>query len=276
MHRFGLFLMQNKPQYRCPLCRLPLVGDTRGYSCDNNHQFDRAKEGYVNLLPVQNKSSKVPGDSKEMIMARRDFLATGAYDFLRQAIVDTVKSKGQVLIDVGCSEGYYTNQLCSQLPDFSVYGVDIAKAAIRYAAKRSQSAHFCVASNISLPFDDNFADVITKVFAPVDYQQISRVLKPEGLLLSVVPGPQHLIELKQHIYEFPKAHGSQPCPSGFTLISCQSLTQTVTLVSSTQIDNLCQMTPYAWKISEEKKQTLAQCDNFTVTFEFDLNLYQSN
>ena len=35
----------------------------------NKHQFDKAKEGYVNLLPVQHKKSKNPGDDAQMVQA---------------------------------------------------------------------------------------------------------------------------------------------------------------------------------------------------------------
>ncbi len=49
------------------------------YRCAENHQFDCAKEGYVNLLPVQHKRSKDPGDNAEMMQARRQFLDAGHY-----------------------------------------------------------------------------------------------------------------------------------------------------------------------------------------------------
>ena len=39
----------------CPLCHSPLTFNARSWSCENRHQFDQAKEGYVNLLPVQHK-----------------------------------------------------------------------------------------------------------------------------------------------------------------------------------------------------------------------------
>lgn len=261
------------PDYRCPLCREALTTRQQGFGCVNNHQFDRAKEGYVNLLPVQNKGSKVPGDSKEMVMARRDFLATNAYDFLRQAVVDTLKSrlnKNPTIIDVGCGEGYYTNALNVG----TVYGVDIAKAAVRYAAKRRKTVHFCVASNINLPFADGFADAVSKIFAPVDVKEISRVLKPEGLFLTVVPGPKHLFELKQVIYDNPKLHESETCPDGFELLNAQPLTQTQTLTSAQDIANLTQMTPFAWKLIESKKQKLIAGGDFAVTFDFVVNVYR--
>mgnify|MGYP002957839694 CR=1 FL=1 len=49
----------------CPLCGAPLAGDN-ALKCPSGHSFDRAKEGYWHLLPVQNTRTKAPGDSKEM------------------------------------------------------------------------------------------------------------------------------------------------------------------------------------------------------------------
>jgi 23S rRNA (guanine745-N1)-methyltransferase len=268
------------PQYQCPQCKAPLTANQQGFSCANRHQFDRAKESYVNLLPVQNKGSKIPGDSPEMVISRRDFLATDAYGFLQQAVATTLKSQQDntaTVIDAGCGEGYYTNAMAEQLPQGQVYGVDIAKAAVRYAAKRSKTnnaLHFCVASNINLPFADNFADLICKIFAPVESKEIARVLKTNGTFMTVVPGPKHLFELKQVIYEFPKEHDPEVCPDGFELVGSQSLTQTKVLSKTADIANLCQMTPFAWKIGEQKKQQLVEAGDLSVTFDFVVNVYR--
>jgi len=59
----------------CPVCGglLQLNPSGKSYVCQNQHSFDLAKEGYLNLLPVQYKHSKEPGDSKQMMLARREF-----------------------------------------------------------------------------------------------------------------------------------------------------------------------------------------------------------
>ncbi len=41
--------------FSCPLCHQPLLREKNSYICPQRHQFDMAKEGYVNLLPVQHK-----------------------------------------------------------------------------------------------------------------------------------------------------------------------------------------------------------------------------
>ena len=56
--------------YSCPLCHAPLSRGDNHYSCPQRHQFDLAKEGYVNLLPVQFKRSRDPGDSAGQFLRR--------------------------------------------------------------------------------------------------------------------------------------------------------------------------------------------------------------
>ncbi len=96
--------------YSCPLCHAPLSRSDNHYSCPQRHQFDLAKEGYVNLLPVQFKRSRDPGDSAEMMQARRAFLDAGHYQPLRDAIAERLRHYAPTdLLDIGCGEGYYTH-----------------------------------------------------------------------------------------------------------------------------------------------------------------------
>ena len=67
--------MKSEP-WQCPLCGGPLTGE-QDLKCPSGHCFDRAREGYWHLLPVQSMRTKAPGDSKEMVAARRAFLAPG-------------------------------------------------------------------------------------------------------------------------------------------------------------------------------------------------------
>ena len=71
-------MSKNEPfaPWQCPLCGAELAGDST-LKCTKGHCFDRAKEGYWHLLPVQSMRTKAPGDSKEMVAARRAFLNAG-------------------------------------------------------------------------------------------------------------------------------------------------------------------------------------------------------
>ncbi len=77
--------------WHCPLCKLPISLHTTPIRCENNHTFDKAKSGYVNLLPVQFKKSKLPGDDKAMVRARREFHQLNAYKPLKDKLVTLVE-----------------------------------------------------------------------------------------------------------------------------------------------------------------------------------------
>lgn len=120
--------------YQCPLCQQPLTFDHRAWRCENQHQFDQAKEGYVNLLPVHHKRSKQPGDSADMMQARRHFLDAGHYQPLRQRVGDwlmqLLPEHPVSVLDIGCGEGYYTHYVASRLQArglAQVHGLDVAK-----------------------------------------------------------------------------------------------------------------------------------------------------
>ena len=85
--------------WQCPLCGAPLAGDV-SLKCARNHSFDRAKEGYWHLLPVQSMRTKAPGDSKEMVAARRAFLNAGYYGIFGQAAGELCLEYGQPAANV--------------------------------------------------------------------------------------------------------------------------------------------------------------------------------
>lgn len=69
----------NMLNFCCPVCKEELKLDGRTYRCINNHCFDCAKQGYVNLLQSNKSKSKRHGDDKLMIEARTEFLNTDSY-----------------------------------------------------------------------------------------------------------------------------------------------------------------------------------------------------
>ncbi len=105
--------------YQCPICQQSLSKSESYFRCENNHQFDIAKEGYVNLTPANQKRSKAPGDNAEMMQARRRFLELGHYSPLSNRIAsicsDVIRTDTPSLLDIGCGEGYYTAQVSSKL-----------------------------------------------------------------------------------------------------------------------------------------------------------------
>ncbi len=267
--------------YQCPLCQLPLVCFPHFWRCENRHQFDRAKEGYVNLLPVQHKRSKQPGDSAEMMQARRSFLDAGHYHPLQQEICRLLNAHlpgaAPQVLDIGCGEGYYTQAVASKLQqqgEATVYGLDVAKVAVRYGAKRYHNVEFCVASSHRLPFSDCQFDAVLRVYAPCKATELARVIKPGGWLLTVTPGPRHLIQFKALIYQDVQLHDDTPEQMpGFTMNHSQILSYSMNL-SPDESAALLQMTPFAWRARPEVWGILATSEAFFCETDFTLRLWQ--
>jgi len=268
--------MSPQANYLCPLCQQALTLTDKTYHCDNNHSFDQAKQGYVNLLPVQFKHSKAPGDNKDMVIARRAFLDKGFYQPLVDKMLELYQTYGDsnsAVLDAGCGEGFYTHQ--HKLATNQVYGVDIAKETVKIAAKRYKDCHFSVGTLSKLSFSDNYFAWLVSVYAPILETEFTRILKNEGYLLTVTPAEQHLFELKQLIYKQANEHDVSKTPiNNLTLIEEQKLTYPMTFDNSTDVLNLLAMTPFAFKASKELLTQIKAMTTFTCQADFVLRLYK--
>jgi len=268
--------------YQCPLCQQPLSLNQRTYACPNNHQFDMAKEGYVNLMPAHHKRSKDPGDNKEMMQARRRFLEGGHYDPMRdkvaQLCVQHLQNSAHKLLDIGCGEGYYTTFIADALNQQSqhaqTYGLDISKVAIKYAAKRYPNCQFTVASSHRLPFADNSLDGILRIYAPCKAQELNRCIKPGGIVITVTPAARHLYQFKQSIYQDVRLHEELPENiENFTVAEEEKVNYMMTLSGSEAFD-LLQMTPFAWRAPEAYKQQLKDSASVQCEADFMIRVYK--
>ena len=262
--------------YQCPLCQQLLIFTDNSYRCDNNHSFDQAKEGYVNLLPVQHKHSRDPGDNKEMVKARRSFLDLGFYQPLVKAITNLqikYSSTNAIILDAGCGEGFYTHQ--HKLATNQVYGVDIAKTAVKIAAKRYKCCSFSVGTLSNLPFQDEFFDWVYSIYAPILEDEFSRVIKDQGYLLTVTPAQNHLFELKSLIYRQANKHDVSKTPiKQLKLIEEINLNYQMNFDNGQDVINLLAMTPFAFKTSEDLLQALKTQTSFNCQADFMIRLYQ--
>lgn len=261
--------------YLCPLCQQPLNLTGAQYQCSNRHSFDVAREGYVNLLPVQQKNSKDPGDNKDMMQARREFLHAGWYAALAERVSQTLAElKPARVLDLGCGEGYYTNMLKQALPQAQVYGVDISKAAIKFAAKANRTINFSVASAYQLPFAANSFDAVVRIYAPSKAEELQRLITNAGHLLTVTPGPAHLVQIKQAVYDEVRLHDDTLAElSGFVHRKRERLQYELNFTRPEQLLALVQMVPLAWKFSAAEKQQFAERLP-AISIDFLLDLYQ--
>lgn len=264
----------------CPLCRSPLQAERARYVCPQGHSFDIAREGYVNLLPVQRKRSRQPGDSAEMLLARRRFLDSGAYAPLVDALLNSLQDSAcRHVLDAGCGEGYYLHELFERLPgERDFLGLDIAKPAVRAAARRNPAIRWLVASAADVPLPAGALDAVLCVFARLEAAEFARLLRDDGHLLLVVPGPDHLLGLRQAIYEQVRPHREgrfhDDCAPFFELLETQSVRFSFSLDDEARLDDLLQMTPYAWRLTEQARQRLVSGLPLSMTADFRLHHYR--
>lgn len=261
----------------CPVCKSGISLFERTYKCNNNHCFDLSKDGYVNLLMSQQSSLKRHGDDKLMVKARREFLEKGFYSELREKLCETLKATlpdNATIIDVGCGEGYYTAEIAKN-NNFEIFGIDISKDALKYAAKSVKNSSFAVASAFSLPFADNSADCVLSVFAPSAYEEFYRVLKPDGKLIKAIPLEEHLWELKCALYNEPyKNKPEKRNDELFELVSQKEIKYKINLTEKEDIENLFKMTPYYYKTGREDAEKLLSLQSLETTVHFGVEIYE--
>ncbi len=264
-------------QILCPHCLGALIAEPYRLVCPKGHSFDMARQGYVNLLPVTQKHSLHPGDTKEQVAARREFLDGGFYEPIGQAVSRAAQEfcgTDCEILDVGCGEGYYSAQVWKGLPRSRLYGLDISKDAVRLAAGRHKGAFWLCGTGAKLPFGQEF-DLLLSLFALTVPEEFSRVLKPGGIFIQALAAQDHLMGLKSVIYPeiLLKEKDSVPTLPGFVLLDSRPVKFTFT-VQGRQIANLLSMTPHFWRISKEGARRLEDLQELTDTASVVVNIYR--
>jgi SAM-dependent methyltransferase len=268
----------------CPFCSLPLsvVGNT--FSCANAHSFDVAREGYVNLL-----RKKLPGDTKEMLVARRQFLEQDYYqplsDRLNELVYAHLSTAAPKVLDAGCGEGYYLGRLQRLLAEKQpaiqgeYVGVDISKEAIRLAARRYCECCFAVANlKERFVFADGTLDILLNIFAPHNVEEFTRVMASGALLILVIPGPAHLLQLRHELHllnieEQKQQRVMEQFAQSFKLLTTSTLHYTLRM-DNTALTQLVMMTPNFWHLSSEIRQAMISMHELQTEVEFICMLWQ--
>ena len=276
------------PALACPLDGNALAPHGASWRCAAGHSFDVASQGYVNLLPVQNKRSRDPGDSKEMIAARRRFLEAGVYQPIAQAVTEATLAglspeSTAGCLDAGCGEGYYLRQLATAAKGrgqaLALLGLDISKWAVLAAAKQDSHTRWVVGSNANLPVLPGTLDRVLCMFGFPVYPEFARVLRPGGLLIQVDAGPDHLLELREIIYPSlkPERPASPAAPAGFrALPAAETVRYTLALSSPEQIADLLVMTPHLYRASAEGRARATTLTHLSLTVDVRLTRFERN
>jgi len=266
----------------CPVCFGPLTVGPSAVNCSKSHTYDRAREGYLNLLLANQKGSNDPGDDRDSVAARREFLAAGHYDFLPETI-DRIVARHEdspgVIADAGCGEGYYLARQARKFPDAACYGFDISRSAMRLASRSYGDCTWAVA-NIArrLPLTDKSCDLLLSIMAPRNATEFERVLKLSGQIVVVVPGDYHLGQLTDLLMTKPSDQSAKPdivtrsLSPAFNLESSQNIKIDFSADQAT-IQKLVTMTPLRWKSRRNSLENLLQIDRLNITASFKILQY---
>ena len=217
-----------------------------------------------------------------MAAARRDFLSKGYYFPLLNTICNQFAARlgpRPALLDAGCGEGYYTSGVFRALAEAGAQpqmaALDISKFCLRLAARREPDIEWAVASSYHLPAADRTFDGLLNCFSPLALEEFRRVLRPGGLFLYVVPGADHLWELKEVLYDRPYRNEERETPyEGFRYEAIVPADGTIALTDPADIRALFRMTPYAWKTPRAGTERLEALDSLTVRISFRVHVFR--
>lgn len=197
MNTLKLIRYENCHQvFACPVCHEPLSFNDHTLTCKNRHGFDLSKYGYVNLLlNNQNKNTY----DKHSFEHRQLVLENGLYDHVLNEIVAFINNtpRLQTVLDSGCGEGFYARRI-AHLTNADVWAADISKDSIQLAARSDSdyAVKWFVADVAHLPVLSNSLDCILDIFSLANYGEFHRILKKDGMLVKIIPGNEHLKELR--------------------------------------------------------------------------------
>lgn len=241
---------------------------------ERKHCFDFSADGYLSM-------GQGGGDSKEAVRARKAFLSKDYYLRGAEDICSTLKKyikPDALVIDAGCGEGYYTNKI-AECSGFTV-GIDLSKFACSAAAKSSRAkgisnSLFVTGSVFELPIADGCADAVVNIFAPCAEEEYSRILSDGGHLIVVGAGENHLMGLKEALYDNTYVNTSRAdMPKKMTLVERTVSSFEIEVKGREDIASLFLMTPYYWRTKESDKEKLVSLDTLKTIIELEISVYK--
>lgn len=274
--RSALFLQENAPLFQCPLCHEPMTALAKGIICPNRHRFDLSKKGTLYFLDHQIKTEY----DHEMFLHRGAMIQSGMYQPLLDVLAPLCEN--EQILDVGCGEGSFLNNLAEQVSLGASIGFDISKEGIYLATNQPANLFWCVADLTNLPFADASFSTILNIFSPSNYQEFDRILKTDGQVIKVVTRSGYLKELRAAFYPEDaqkQSYSNQQVVDKFQQIY-PDMTQTqVTYVFDIPEKNrlsLLEMSPLEWGVSPERKAKIQANPLTQITIDLDILISKKN
>lgn len=267
----ALFLKKNASSFRCPTCHSVMENNERSVICKMGHRFDLSKKGTLYFLNHQIQTEY----TTDMFTPRRRMIEAGMYNPVMDELANMIDFP-EFVLDVGCGEGSFLNQVNERKPLKKMIGFDISKEGVYLATQQPLPAFWCVADLTNLPFSDKSIPTILTIFSPSHYKEFQRVLTNEGQLLKVVPQSGYLTELRQAFYpnEIEKQSYSNEAvvkkfEAEMTLMERKRITYTFDIPKENQLD-LLEMSPLEWGVTEVVKQGLKENPLEKITVDIEI------
>lgn len=270
IERGAMFIQTQSDLFRCPTCHQMMHAQEKALVCLEGHRFDVSKKGTLYFLNHQIKTDY----DREMFEHRRKLIVHGMY----QPLLDLLQPfcQNQRILDVGCGEGSFLQQLNEQAALLPSVGFDISKEGIYLASDYGENVFWCVADLTNLPFQEDRFTTILNIFSPSNYQEFQRVLVDGGQLIKVVPRSGYLKELRAAFYpedEKKQHYSNQAVVEKFQETFRESERQTLTYIfdipESCQL-SLLEMSPLEWGVSMEIKEKLQKNPLKRITIDLDI------
>ncbi len=270
IERGTMFIQTQSDLFRCPTCHQMMHAQEKALVCLEGHRFDVSKKGTLYFLNHQIKTDY----DREMFEHRRKLIVHGMY----QPLLDLLQPfcQNQRILDVGCGEGSFLQQLNEQATLLPSVGFDISKEGVYLASDYGENVFWCVADLTNLPFQEDRFTTILNIFSPSNYQEFQRVLVDGGQLIKVVPRSGYLKELRAAFYpedEKKQHYSNQAVVEKFQETFREGERQTLTYVfdipESCQL-SLLEMSPLEWGVSMEIKEKLQKKPLKRITIDLDI------
>lgn len=265
--RGASFLAEQQELFRCPKCHQKMNQKDKSLVCMNGHRFDLAKKGTLYFLDHQIKTEY----DNEMFAPRGRMIRSGMYQPVIEKIAQFMQTGN--LLDVGCGEGSFLQQINQVKANPVNIGFDIAKEGIYLASNQPIEAFWCIADLTNLPFTDKSFDTILNIFSPSQYREFKRVLKPDGCVIKVVPQSGYLQELRAIYHPDGEAYSNEAVIQRFTeelkIDQRERITYTFEIPEENRLD-LLEMSPLEWQVSPEVKAELAKNPLKKITIDIEL------
>lgn len=265
--RGALFLEKQAELFRCPKCHQEMTKQEKGLRCVNGHRFDLSKKGTLYFLDHQIKTEY----DQEMFAPRGRMIRSGMYQPVIEKIAALMETGS--LLDVGCGEGSFLQQINEIKKTPVSVGFDIAKEGIYLASNQSIETFWCVADLTNLPFANDSFDTILNIFSPSQYREFKRVMKPGGSVIKVVPQTGYLKELRAVYHPDGEPYSNEAVIQRFTeelsIDYRERVTYEFDIPEKNRLD-LLEMSPLEWQVSDAVKADLARDPLKRITVDIEL------